>query len=113
MAVICSTPTAGQLARMTHGEPRMSFEEELASVRTSVEELARAGDLPAVVTSMLGNIVRLIGVLAGNMADGFYRLEGEVRGLKTEMRTGFERLDAKIDSVEAKVDRLETKDRSA
>jgi predicted RNase H-like nuclease (RuvC/YqgF family) len=101
---------AWQLARMTHGEPpRMSFEEELASARTAVEELARAGDLPAGMTSTLNEIARLVGVLAGSTKDACYRLENEVGALETEMRIGVERLDAKVDGVEAKIDRLETK----
>jgi hypothetical protein len=76
------------------------FEDELAAARSAVEELARAGDLPAGLTSTLEDIVRLMDAL-------FYRLESEVDTLRTEIRAGIERLARLQGKVDAGFERIE------
>jgi hypothetical protein len=83
------------------------FEDELAAARSAVEQLARAGDLSAGLTSALGDIVRLMDALAGSTKAGFYRLESEVGALRTEMHAGFERLDRLAGKVDAGFERIE------
>ena len=77
-----------------------SFEAELAAARSAVEELARAGDLSAGLTSTLEDIVRLMDTL-------FYRLESEVDTLRTEIRGGIERLVRLEGKVDAGFERIE------
>jgi hypothetical protein len=77
-----------------------SFEDELAAARSAVEELARAGDLSAGLTSTLEDIVRLMDTL-------FYRLESEVDTLRTEIRGGIERLVRLEGKVDAGFERIE------
>jgi chromosome segregation ATPase len=72
------------------------FEIELAAAHSAVEQLARAGDLSSGMTSMLGELVRLVDVLASSANDGLYRLEGEVNALKTDVV----RLEADVHRLE-------------
>ena len=77
-----------------------SFEDELAAARSAVEELARAGDLSAGLTSTLEDIVRLMDTL-------FYRLESEVDTHRTEIRGGIDRLVRLEGKVDAGFERIE------
>ncbi len=73
-----------------------NFDAELAAARSAVEELACAGELPAGVTSTLGDIIRLIDALATSMNTVCYRLESEVDALTTDAH----RLQAEVHRLE-------------
>jgi hypothetical protein len=75
-------PVASMCATV-RGERRMNFEEELSSARTAVEELARAGNLPAGVMSTLEDIFRLIDALAVSSKASFDHFERELAALQS------------------------------
>lgn len=85
-----------------------NLEQELAAAHSAVEKLARAGDIPAVVTSALGDLVRLIDALANGTKDDLYRLGSELSVLKANAQ----RLQLKVDLLEEAASAARTESQS-